>query len=104
MAPHRIRDDLLWETKAGYHAGSTFKWVSVKAYLDQAKTLNADPCAPLNFKFGKVLGKGILRFGEAKDLTDEHFAATTGVDAMTVSRSFQPGDGRGVFGGIEWKW
>ncbi len=49
-------------------------------------------------------------FIEAKNLTDEPYAATTGVVANaganpeSTSRAFLPGDGRGVFAGIEWKW
>lgn len=110
LAPHLIRGELVWENKAGYYAGPTFEWVPVKAYVDQANTLSADPFALLGFKFGRRLENSISWFVEAKNLTNETYAATTGVvanagvDATKVSRSFQPGDGRGVFAGIEWKW
>ncbi|MES2440449.1 MAG: TonB-dependent receptor [Verrucomicrobiota bacterium] len=110
LPPHLIRGELVWENKAGYYAGPTVEWVPVKAYVDHANTLSADPYALLGFKIGRRLEKGISWFVEAKNLTDEHYAATTGVvanagpDPANTSRSFLPGDGRSVFAGIEWKW
>ena len=110
LPPHLIRSELIWENKAGYYAGPTVEWVPVKAYVDHANTLNADPYALLGFKLGRRLENGWSWFIEAKNLTDERYAATTGVvanagvDPDNKSRNFLPGDGRGVFAGIEWAW
>ena len=110
LPPHLIRGELMWENKAGYYAGPTVEWVPVKAYVDHANTLNADPYALLGFKLGRRLENGWSWFIEAKNLTDERYAATTGVvanagiDPDNKSRNFLPGDGRGVFAGIEWAW
>jgi iron complex outermembrane recepter protein len=110
LPPHLIRGELIWENKAGYYAGPTVEWVPVEAYVDHANTLSADPYALLGFKVGRRLENGISWFVEAKNLTDERYAATTGVVANagpnpdSTSRSFLPGDGRGVFAGVEWKW
>lgn len=110
LPPHLIRGELIWENKAGYYAGPTVEWVPVKSYVDHANTLSADPYALLGFKLGRRLENGLSWFIEAKNLTDERHAATTGVvanagaDPDHRSRNFLPGDGRGVFAGIEWKW
>jgi iron complex outermembrane receptor protein len=107
LPPHLIRGELVWESKDGYYAGPTLEWVPVKSYVDHANTLSADPYALLGFKFGRRMASGLSWFIEAKNLTDETYAATTGViaDAGGVdSRAFLPGDGRSVFAGIEWKW
>jgi iron complex outermembrane receptor protein len=110
LPPHLIRGELIWESKAGYYAGPTVEWVPVKSYVDHANTLSADPYALLGFKLGRRLENGLSWFIEAKNLTDERYAATTGVvanagaDPDQKSRNFLPGDGRGVFAGIEWKW
>ncbi|RYD42180.1 MAG: TonB-dependent receptor [Verrucomicrobiaceae bacterium] len=110
LPPHLIRGELLWENKAGYYAGPTVEWVPVKSWVDHANTLSADPYALLGFKIGRRLDKGLSWFIEAKNLTDEHYAATTGVvanagvDPSNTSRNFLPGDGRSVFAGVEWKW
>lgn len=101
---------MIWENRAGYYAGPTVEWVPQKAYVDQANTLSADPYALLGFKFGRRVEEGISWFVEAKNLTDERYAATTGVVAnagaypSATSRNFLPGDGRGVYAGLEWKW
>ena len=110
LPPHLIRGELIWENKAGYYAGPTVEWVPVKSYVDHANTLSADPYALLGFKLGRRLENGLSWFIEAKNLTDERYAATTGVVAHAgaapdqKSRNFLPGDGRGVFAGVEWKW
>lgn len=110
LPPHLIRGELLWENKAGYYAGPTVEWAPSKAYVDHANTLSADPYALLGFKLGRSVGTGISWFIEARNLTDERYAATTGVvanagvDPENRSRNFLPGDGRGVFAGIEWNW
>lgn len=106
LPPHLIRGELLWETSSGYYFGPTVEWVPVKSYVDHANTLSADPYALLGFKVGRRVAEGISWFVEAKNLTDETYAATTGVEAVSApnSRNFLPGDGRSVFAGIEWKW
>jgi iron complex outermembrane recepter protein len=107
LPPHLIRGELMWENKEGYYAGPTIEWVPVKSYVDHANTLSADPFALLGFKVGRRMDSGFSWFIEAKNLTDETYAATTGViaDAGGVdSRAFLPGDGRSVFAGVEWSW
>ncbi|MEX1049270.1 MAG: TonB-dependent receptor [Akkermansiaceae bacterium] len=110
LPPHLINGELIWENESGYYLGPTIQWVPVKAYVDHANTLSADPYLLLGFKLGRRTEHGFSWFIEAKNLTDERYAATTGVvanagrDPENSSRSFLPGDGRGVFAGVEWKW
>ncbi len=110
LPPHLIRGELMWESKASYYAGPTVEWVPVKSYVDHANTLSADPYALLGFKLGRRLESGWSWFIEAKNLTGERYAATTGVvanagvDPDHKSRNFLSGDGRGFFAGIEWTW
>jgi iron complex outermembrane recepter protein len=110
LPPHLIRGELIWEHRDGYYAGPTFEWVPQGSYVDHANTLKADSYGLLGFKLGRRVEKGISWFIEAKNLTDETYAATTGVTANAgptpeaTSRNFLPGDGRSVFAGLEWKW
>jgi iron complex outermembrane recepter protein len=101
-----FRGEFVWQNAAGYYAGPTLEWVPVKAYVDQANTLSADPYALLGFKFGRRVELGVSWFVEFKNLTDETYAATTGViaDAGGLdARQFLPGDGRSVYAGIEYR-
>jgi iron complex outermembrane receptor protein len=107
IAPHLIRGELLWQNDRGWYAGPTFEWVPTKSFVDHRNTLSADPYALVGFKFGQRREEGLSWFIEARNLTDERYAAThdvvdnaNGVDGPR----FLPGDGRSVFGGIEWRW
>jgi iron complex outermembrane receptor protein len=105
LPPHLVRGELLWENSEGYYVGPTFEWVPVKSFIDHRNTFAADPYALLGFKFGRRVSEGISWFVEAKNLTDETYAATHGVidNAGGVDqRQFLPGDGRSVFAGLEW--
>ena len=51
--------------------------------------------------------KGLSMFVEAKNLTDEIYAATTSVVDTSPAGGgalFLPGDGCSIYAGIEWKW
>ena len=46
---------------------------------------------------------GLSLFVEGRNLTDRDYVSSVVVDAGD-QRYFEPGDGRGVFGGVEWRW
>lgn len=107
LPPHLIRGELTWENSRGWYAGPTFEWVPVKSFIDHRNTFAADPYAICGFKFGQRLEKGLSWFIEARNLTNERFAATHGVIENangTDQRQFLPGDGRSLYGGIQWTW
>jgi len=104
---HYYRAELMYEHPSGFYAGPNVEWVPKRYNVDFAETLFADSYALLGFKIGWRNGRGFSIFFEAKNLTDEQYAATTNVIANARgldSQQFFPGDGRGYFGGIEWKW
>jgi iron complex outermembrane receptor protein len=107
LPPHLIRAEIIWENRQGYYAGPTFEWVPQGTYIDHANTFKADSYGLIGFKLGRRVEKGVSWFIEARNLTDEAYAATTGVAANVSgldSRNFLPGDGRSVFAGLEWQW
>lgn len=107
LPQHLIRGELMWEHRGGWYAGPTFEWVPVKAFIDHRNTFAADPYALCGFKFGQRQADGLSWFVEVRNLTDEQYAATTGVIENangTDQRQFLPGDGRSVFAGVEWRW
>ncbi|TAE78497.1 MAG: TonB-dependent receptor [Verrucomicrobia bacterium] len=104
---HLVRGELMWENDGGWYAGPTFEWVPVESWIDHRNTFSADAYALLGFKFGRRVEEGVSWFIEAKNLLDERYAATTGVIENADGkdqRQFLPGDGRGVFAGIECRW
>jgi iron complex outermembrane receptor protein len=106
LPPHLIRGEFLWEGAAGWYAGPTFEWVPVKSYVDHRNTTWADPHALLGFKLGRRQDEGLSWFIEARNLTDERYAATTGVVetfSLAAPAQFLPGDGRSIYAGLEYR-
>ncbi|MCS6242389.1 MAG: TonB-dependent receptor [Opitutus sp.] len=106
LPEHLFRGEFVWQNAAGYYAGPTFEWVPVKAFVDHANTLAADPYSLVGFKFGRRLERGLSWFVEFKNLTDETYAATTGViERFTGGNGaqFLPGDSRSVYAGVEYR-
>lgn len=103
---HYYRAELMYEHPCGFYIGPNIEWVPTGYPVDSAGTLHADSYVLLGAKVGYRSEKGFSVFFEAKNLTDETYAATTGVvsQAGANSQLFLPGDGRGFYGGIEWKW
>jgi iron complex outermembrane receptor protein len=107
LPPHLVRAELLWKNADGYYAGPTCEWVPQGGFIDHRNTLKSDPYHLIGFKVGRRVEDGISWFVEARNLDDEVFAATTGVidnAGGADAAQFLPGDGLGVFAGIDFKW
>lgn len=107
VPPHVVRFELVWEHAAGWYAGPVVEWVPNGSYIDHRNTFKADGYALLGFRLGRRTGSGLSWFVEGKNLTDENYAATTGVieDAKGMDTAqFLPGEVVSVFGGVEYRW
>jgi iron complex outermembrane receptor protein len=111
---HFYRTELLY-TQGDFFVGPTVEAAS-DWYVDHANTLKADSYATLGFKFGSRGKHGFSWYVEGRNLTDETYAATTGVlfnasrnatDTANVDPAtqaqFLPGDGRAFYVGVEWR-
>lgn len=104
---HYARAELLYETGSGFYGGPNVEWVPDDYPVDHANTLLAESYTILGLKVGYRAASGIAGFLEAKNLTGETYAATTGVIADARGRDsaqFLPGDGASVFAGLEYRW
>ena len=106
---HYLRVELNYEHPSGLYFGPNVEYTPFKTPVDMANTLFSDPYALVGLKLGWRAVKGLNAFVEVRNLTDKRYAATTGV--LTDSRlpgastaQFLPGDGRALYGGLEWKW
>lgn len=103
---HYYRAELLYEHPCGFYAGPNLEWVFTSYPVDSANTASSDAYALLGFKVGWRSKKGLSVYVEARNLTDEHYAATTDVMSRFNPASpavYLPGDGRSVFFGVEYK-
>jgi iron complex outermembrane receptor protein len=106
MPEHYYRAELVYEHPSGFYLGPNLEWVFSDYSVDFAGTLSADSYAILGFKVGYRTAKGLSFYVDARNLTDEHYAATTGVINRAGAfnqAQFLPGDGRSFFFGVEYK-
>jgi iron complex outermembrane recepter protein len=104
---HFIRMELLYEHPRGFYFGPNLEWTPVEYAVDMNQTLFTYPFALMGIKGGYRMKNGLSFFVEAKNLTNETYAATTGVINNANgqdSAQFLPGDGRTIITGIEFKW
>ncbi|HEY1718711.1 MAG TPA: TonB-dependent receptor [Verrucomicrobiae bacterium] len=105
---HVYEADLMYEAPCGFYAGPNVQCNLSSYPVDQANTLYAGAYALLGFKIGYATDWGkskISVFLEAKNLTDENYAAAVDPigDGDATSQVFHPGDGRSFYGGVTWR-
>jgi iron complex outermembrane receptor protein len=91
--------------------GPKLESVPRKAPMDYANTLYNDSYAILGFKAGQTIDQTWSWFLDARNLTNQKYAATTNISAnYTVpavqsdgGRRYYPGDGRSLYAGVEVK-
>lgn len=93
--------------KAGAYVGPKVEWVPRKAPMDNANTLYSDGYTLLGVKAGQAIDKKWSWFADARNLTNQKYAATTAIAASYASaqtgRYYYPGDARAVYFGLEAK-
>lgn len=108
IPPFYYRAELLYEHPCGIYFGPNLEWSPHNYAVDLAATTFADPYALLGLKLGYRTKKGVSLFVEVRNLTDETYAATTGVVQNAAlpaqAAAFFPGDGRAFYAGVEFKW
>jgi iron complex outermembrane receptor protein len=108
---HVYEAELMYESPCGLYAGPNVQCNLSSYPVDQQNTLYANPYALLGFKTGYAFNWGKSKFSvfvEAKNLTDENYAAS--VDPIPNAQIpanpqvFHPGDGRSFYSGVTWSW
>lgn len=103
---HFFKGEALYRFANGFYVGPTAEWSPRRYPVDMANTLYADSYAIFGLKLGSQSKTGLSWFVEGRNLSNQKYAATTNVIANARgadSAQFNPGEGRGVYAGIEWK-
>ena len=103
---HYLRAEVLYRTAHGFYAGPNVEWMPQAFYADNANTLTIDPYALFNFKVGYEQSKGWSGYIEGRNLLDERYISTTmtAETATAASELFNPGLGRAIYSGLQYKW
>lgn len=106
LPEHWLRSELSFRHPGGFYGGPSLEWVPSRYAVDHANTLFADGSTVWGAKVGYRRESGFGGFLEGRNLTDETYAATTGVIADARGRDsaqFLPGDGASLFAGVEYR-
>jgi iron complex outermembrane receptor protein len=106
MPEHVYRVELLWQWD-GWFAGPNLEWQSGFP-VDFANTTDNDSYTLLGARAGYRAARGLAVFVEGRNLTDEDHVPTTNLanpaQAVANQALYFPGDGLGLYAGVEWRY
>jgi iron complex outermembrane receptor protein len=103
--PQYVRAELLYKHPNGFFAGPNVEWVPQGYYADNANTVTVDPYALLNVRIGYDRGTGWSGYLEGRNLFDTRYISSVAIAgiATPASEIFNPGTGRGIYGGLRYR-
>jgi iron complex outermembrane receptor protein len=103
---HYLRAELLYKHPSGVYFGPNVEWVPEAYYVDSANTLETEAYAIWGAKLGFDNGGPITAYIEGRNLSDEAYIASASIidRATAASALFEPGTGRAIYGGVQFKW
>ena len=101
---HFYRAELRYEHPAGWFVAPSLEWAATGAWVDFANTTRIPAYAVLNLGAGYAVNDRISLFLDIRNLADKHYISNVQaqVAATPASAAYWPGDGRSVFGGVQW--
>jgi iron complex outermembrane receptor protein len=107
-APHHyLRAELIYKHPSGVYFGPNVEWVPQAYYVDSANTFKTEAYALLGAKIGFDNGGPISAYIEGRNLSDESYIASASTSADlggSDAAVFEPGTGRAVYAGMQYKW
>ena len=101
-----FKGEVLYRAAHGLYGGVNLAWSPQSFYIDMANTFSADAYAVWGAKIGQRINASWSWFVEGRNLSDRKYAADTGVTRNQTGldgAQFLPGDGRSIYGGVEWR-
>ena len=107
-APHHfVRAEMLYKHPSGVYFGPNVEWVPEAYYVDSANTVKTAAYAIWGAKLGFDDGGPITAYIEGRNLSDEAYIASASTTADMHGKDaavFEPGNGRAVYAGVQYKW
>lgn len=107
VPPHYLRAELLYKQPGGMYAGPNVEWMPKSYFADNANQIKVDPYALVNFKIGYDNQKtGWSGYLEGRNLLNRRYIANAAIagTADVSAALFNPGSGRSVYGGVQFRW
>lgn len=104
--PHHLRTEVLYKQPNGFYIGPNVEWVPQAYYADNANSVTVGSYELFNFRLGIERDKGWSGYLEGRNLLDTRYISSVAIagSATPASEIFNPGDGRAVYGGLQYKW
>jgi iron complex outermembrane recepter protein len=106
MPEHYLRAELRYDG-GGWYVAPNIEASLKDYYVDMENTLEAEAYALLGLTAGVDVTERVSLFFDARNLTDETYAATTNVitsPTATNTAVYLPGDGRSFYAGLRYRW
>ncbi|MBC6983276.1 TonB-dependent receptor [Caulobacter sp. 17J80-11] len=102
---HQYQAELTYNHPSGWFLAPAVQWRPKGVYVDYANTFRAPGYTVWSLNAGWDFQNGVTAFVDARNLTDERYVAEFSAVpvATTASAVFYPGEGRGVFGGLRYR-
>ena len=107
-APHHfLRAELVYKHPSGVYFGPNVEWVPEAYNVDNANTLKTEGYAIWGAKLGFDDGAPITAYIEGRNLSDEAYIASASIAGDlggSDANLFEPGNGRSVYAGVQYRW
>ena len=104
---HYLRSELLYKHPSGIYFGPDIEWVPEAYYVDNANTFKSAGYAIWGAKAGFDNGGSWGAYIEGRNLSDKAYVASTSIVGNAAGADlpvFNPGSGREVYGGVQYRW
>jgi iron complex outermembrane receptor protein len=104
VPPHFVTAELRWSHPCGLWLAPGLEAAPLGAFANSENSVEAPSYVLANLRAGFDHARsGLSLFVEGRNLSNEHYVSALVVDSGD-GRYFEPGDGRAVYGGVEWRW
>ena len=110
---HYVRAEVLYKHPSGVYLGPNVEWVPEGYFADAVNVLSTDAYAIWGARLGFDDGGPISVYVEGRNLSDTAYIASSAIVADsrvgnlfggTNEQLFEPGTGRAIYGGVQFKW
>jgi len=101
---HYLRSELRYDHLSGFWFAPDLEWVPNNYVVNSENTARTEAYALFNIRLGYTYKPwNLSTFFEARNLADKQYISAVTVDDAN-RRYYAPGDGRGFYGGVSWRW
>ena len=101
---HFYRAELRYEHPAGWFVAPSLEWSASDTWVDFANVTRAPSYAIWNLGGGYAVNERLSLFVDLRNLADKRYISNVQPQIRTTAATaaYWPGDGRSVFGGVQW--